>query len=176
MHRYEKCSYRVRLREKQGNANVLIQQQAQGDQKPLTDALAFWERCKYRWAVAYCHSLQNIPKSSLAHASMKASGEKNLSLVDAVFADVADSARLEAKWTNREAGERSQGSGPDGEAMNIRNEIRQINRAHTYVNASQNQGEESSQESSESNDDELPSLFDVNQSHRPDKKIKLKEV
>ena len=43
---------------------------------------------------------------------MKAASEKNVSLVDATYADITDSARLDAKWINRIEGEESRGSGP----------------------------------------------------------------
>ena len=43
---------------------------------------------------------------------MKAASEKNFSLVDATYADITDSARLDAKWINRIEGEESRGSSP----------------------------------------------------------------
>ena len=52
--------------------------------------------------------LHNIPKSGLteaAQASMNAASEKNISLVNATYAVITDSARLDAKWINRIEGE-----------------------------------------------------------------------
>ena len=42
---------------------------------------------------------------------MKAVSEKNVSLLDATYAHITDSARLDAKWINR-IEEESRGSGP----------------------------------------------------------------
>ena len=83
--------------------------------KPFFDTLKFWDSIKPRWATSYRVGLHNIPKSNLAEAaqaSMKAANEKNISLVDATYADITDSARLDAKWVNRIEGEESRGSGP----------------------------------------------------------------
>ena len=68
--------------------------------KPLFDSLKFWDSIKSCWATSYRVGLHNIPKSSLAEAaqaSMKAASEKNISLVDATYANITDSARLDAK-------------------------------------------------------------------------------
>ena len=82
--------------------------------KSFFDTLKFWDSIKPRWATSYRVGLHNIPKSNLAEAaqaSMKAANEKNISLVDATYADITDSARLDAKWVNRIEGEESGGSG-----------------------------------------------------------------
>ena len=47
------------------------------------------------------------------HASMKAAGRKNLSLVDVAYVDIESSLFFEGKWQRRE-GEKSFGSGPSG--------------------------------------------------------------
>ena len=56
-----------------------------------------------------------------AHASMKSADERKLSLVDAIFADITDSARIEARCQNRKNGERCSGTGPSGYDLSIRN-------------------------------------------------------
>lgn len=56
-----------------------------------------------------------MPQSSLAEtkqASMKAAYRGNISLVDVVYADISDSARLVAKWFNGLKRERCHGSSP----------------------------------------------------------------
>ena len=98
---------------------------------------------------SYRVGLHNIPKSSLAEtaqASMKAASEKNISLVDATYADITDSARLDAKWINRIEGEESRGSGPSQVELDERYEARQINRAKRCI-----------EEASDFNDDLTPS-------------------
>ena len=58
--------------------------------------MKFWDSIKSRWATSYWVGLHNIPKSSLAEAaqaSMKAASEKNISLVDATYPHITDSAR-----------------------------------------------------------------------------------
>ena len=56
-----------------------------------------------------------MPQSSLAEttqASMKAVHRSTISLVDAVYNDMSDSARLVAKWFNGLKRERCHGSSP----------------------------------------------------------------
>ena len=68
---------------------------------------ACWER-----EVTIFMRNDNVFKSNLAEAtqaSMKAASEKNISLVDATYADITDFARLDAKWVNRIEGEESRG-------------------------------------------------------------------
>ena len=77
---------------------------------------------------------------------MKAASEKNISLVDATYADITDSARLDAKWINRIEGEESRGSGPSQVELDERYEARQINRAKRCI-----------EEASDFNDDLTPS-------------------
>ena len=104
--------------------------------KPLFDTLEFWDSIKSRWATSYWVGLHNIPKSSLAEAaqaSMKAASEKNISLVDATYADIIDSARLDAKWINRIEEEESRGWSPSQVELDERYEARQINRAKRYI-------------------------------------------
>ena len=108
---------------------------------------------------------------------MKAAGERNLSLVDAVHGDITASARLEARWRNRIQGEKSFGSGPSGYELSTRNEIRQVGSAMRY---SQNidlfsGGEELDEEGDrieEESDIEDNGMYDAKKSHRPDKKAK----
>ena len=52
---------------------------------------------KYRWATAFTKNLHRVPLSRLAEAaeaSMRAGHENNISLVDAVYAAISESARL----------------------------------------------------------------------------------
>ena len=82
---------------------TLISSQDERCHRSLNSALSFWDKCKCRWALSYRAATHRIPLSSLAeaaHASMKAAGEKNLSLSDAAYADITDSVRLEAKFVN----------------------------------------------------------------------------
>ena len=79
---------------------------------------------------------------------------------------MTDSARVEAKWQNRENGERCTGTGPSGVDLAIRNEIRQMDRAEIYAHTFY--------ECSSSSDDESNNaVFDPKRSHRPDKPAKL---
>ena len=64
---------------------------------------------------------------------MKAANEKNLSLVDAVYADISNSARFDATWKNRLQGEISRGCGPSGINLEERDDRRQIDRANRYI-------------------------------------------
>ena len=91
-----------------------------------------------------------------AHASMKAAGDKNLSLVDAAFADITDSVRLEARFQNQQSGEIARGAGPSGDDLLTREEIRQIARTESY--------------SSDQFGD--VGMYDESRSHRPDKVAK----
>ena len=78
----------------------LINRQLEGDRKPLISTFKFWYNLKCRWATAYKSNLHAIPNPSLAEAaqaSMKASNEKNISLVDSIYTGISDSARLDAK-------------------------------------------------------------------------------
>ena len=114
----------------------LIKQRLKLNQKPLEDTLRFWDMVNYRWATAFKSNLHGIPRSSLAEAaqaSMKAANEKNLSLVDAVYADISDSARFDATWKNRLQGEISRCRGPSGIDLEERGERRQIDRANRYI-------------------------------------------
>ena len=122
-------------REKSKLENLILKQ-SQNCQKSLFDMLRFWDSARYRWASAFKKNLHNCTRSSLAEAaqaSMKAGGEKNLSLVDAVYSDISDSARLEAKWLNRIEGERCAGAGPTPLQLESRNERRQVGRANRFV-------------------------------------------
>ena len=89
--------------------------------KSLDAFINFWNERNFRWVLAYRkQSNCGIPRNSLAeaaHAKMKSGGRKNLSLVDAAYADTEASACFEACWQKRKDGERSTGNGPTG--MNI---------------------------------------------------------
>ena len=103
----------------------MINRQLERDRKPLITTFKFWDNLKYRSATAYNsnrHAISNASLAEAAQASMKASNEKNISLVDSICADISDSARLDAKWKNRLLGE-----------LEDRYELRQIDRASRYV-------------------------------------------
>ena len=81
----------------------LISVQEISARKPFFDRLKFWDSIKSRWTTSHQAGIHNISKSSLAEAAqalMKTVNEKNISLVDATYADITDSARLDAKWIN----------------------------------------------------------------------------
>ena len=110
--------------------------------KPLFNTLKFWDSIKSRWATSYRVGLHNISKSSLAEAaqaSMNAAYEKNISLVDATYADITDSAGLDAKWINRIKREESLGSSSSQVELGERYEGRQINRANQTLRGPANQ-------------------------------------
>ena len=114
----------------------LINRQLEGDRKPLISTFKFCYNLKYRWATAYKSNLHAIPNASLAEAaqaSMKASNEKNISLVDSIYADISDSARLDAKWKNRLLVEHCRGRGLSSLELEDRYELGQIDRANRYV-------------------------------------------
>ena len=153
--------------------SLLIERQQAASKKPLSDALRFWHDCRFRWATSFRSSLQGIPLSSLAEpaqAAMKAGCQRNISLVDSVFADIVDAARLEGKWQNRTNGERSQGSGPSAIELNNREECRQMQRSAQFLD------EMSKIDFSFSPGDndilDLDPLLDPARSHRPDKPTK----
>ena len=114
----------------------LINRQLDSFRKPLISTFKFWDNLKYRWDTAYQSNLHAIPNASLAEAaqgSMKASNEKNISLVDSIYADIPDLARLDAKWKNRLLGEHCRGRGPLSLELEDQYELRQIDRANRYV-------------------------------------------
>ena len=112
--------------------------------------------------------------AEVAHASLTACGEKNLSLVDTAIADITDSVRLQAKWENRMSGEKATGRGPSGLDLIDRNEKRQMNRANTFIT-------EQAKLSSIIEPEEpckLEQILDSRRTHRRDKvtRISNKEV
>ena len=114
----------------------LIKRQNVAVSKSLTDTLNFWDKVKYRWASAFEFNLHNITRSSLAEAartSMKAADEINVSLVDAVYCGITDSARLQAKWENQINGEKCTGRGPSPLELSERSSHRQIGQAHQFI-------------------------------------------
>ena len=114
----------------------LINRQLEGDRKPLISTLKFWDSLKYKWAATCKSNLHAIPNASwaeAAQASMKASNEKSISLVNSIFADISDSARLDAKWKNRLLGEHCRGRWQSSLELEDRYELRQIDRANRYV-------------------------------------------
>ena len=91
---------------------------------------------KYRWVIACKSNTHNIRRSGLAEAaqaSIKSGGEKNISLVDAAYCDIAESTTFEAKWQNRTHGEQSVGRGPSPLVLDKRNELKQIARANPFL-------------------------------------------
>ena len=151
---------------------MLMKRQSEKNRHKLTPALSFWHERHCRWALAFKTTAPNIPRSNLvesAHASMKAGNQKNFSLVDAVYAGVTDSARLETIWGNMKEGEKCSGSGPTGHDLNLRSEIRQSAKPSYLI------GHERGILSS---DDDLPSLVDLTglhdpkNTHRSDKRAK----
>ena len=114
----------------------LIKRQNVAVSKSLTDTLNFWDKVKYRWASAFEFNLHNITRSSLAEAartSMKAADEINVSLVDAVYCGITDSARLQAKWENQINGEKCTGRGPSPLELSGRSSHKQIGQAHQFI-------------------------------------------
>ena len=123
----------IRVKRQSGE---LIERQNAAASKFLTDTLNFWDRVKYRLASAFKFNLHNITRSSLAEAaqaSMKAADEINVSLVNAVYYDITDSARLQAKWENRINGERCTGRGSSPLELSERSSRGQIGRAHCFI-------------------------------------------
>ena len=115
---------------------LLIKCQSDTSEKSLMDTLRFWEKVKLRWAQAYKKKFYNAARSSSAEAvqaSMKATNETSTSLVDAVYYDIIDSARLEAKWENRKNGEISTGRGPTPVESLERAPGRQKGRAKHFI-------------------------------------------
>ena len=67
--------------------NCVTVEEYQRIRNPLISTFKFWDNLKYRWATAYKSNLHAIPNASLAEAaqaSIKASNEKNISLVDSI--------------------------------------------------------------------------------------------
>ena len=150
----------------------VIEIQVESSRKPLSDALRFWHDCRFRWATSWRFSFQGIPLSSLAEpsqASMKAGSQKNVSLVDGIFADIVDSARLEGKWGNRQSGEPSQGSGPSALELLQRDKNRQLKRSAHFINEAAKIDFTSTPKTDEECIDVAKTL-DASRSHRPDKK------
>ena len=115
---------------------LLIKCQSDTSEKSLMDTLRFWEKVKLRWAQAYKKKFYNAARSSSAEAvqaSMKATNETSTSVVDAVYYDIIDSARLEAKWENRKNGEISTGRGPTPVESLERSPGRQKGRAKHFI-------------------------------------------
>ena len=95
----------------------------------------FWDKIKYRWASAFKFNLHKITRFSLAEAaqaSMKAADEINVSLVDAVYYGITDSARLQVKWEIRISAERCTGCDPSNLELSERSSRRQTGRAHRF--------------------------------------------
>ena len=77
--------------------------------------------------MAFKSNTHNVSRSNLAEeaqASIKAGGEKNVSLVVAVYCEIAESARFEAKLQNRMNSKQSVGRGPSPLVLDKRNELR----------------------------------------------------
>ena len=155
---------------------VLIEKQGYDEaKKKLSSALNWWHDRRPRWALAFKTTTHNIPLSSLAeaaHASMKSAGQKNLSLVQALQADVTDSIRLEARWLNRQTGESSTGAGPSGADLVIRNKIRQHGQATYYAEKISRIDDELEDNDDEHETFDTSGLCNPTSSHRPDKASK----
>ena len=143
--------------------------------KKLESALKFWDERKFRLAFPFRQSIYNIPRSSLAHMSMKAAGRKNLSLVDAAYVDIESSSFFEGKWQRREEGEKSFRSGPTGIDLFEREEIRQMARANQYVTRPRKEIE-SGDESDFSVSSLESGIYDPNKSRRPDNLLQSRQL
>ena len=78
----------------------------------------------------------NVSWSSLTEAteaSIKAWGETNVSLIDAAYCGIPESARFEAKWQNRINDAQSVGRGPSPFVFGKRNELRKIARTNQFL-------------------------------------------
>ena len=64
---------------------------------------------------------------------MKAADDINVSLIDAVYYDITDSACLQVKSENRINGEKCTGRGPSPLELSERSSHRQIGRAHHFI-------------------------------------------
>ena len=67
--------------------NCVTVEEYQRIRNPLISTFKFWDNLKYRWATVYKSNLHAIPNASLAEAaqaSIKASNEKDISLVDSI--------------------------------------------------------------------------------------------
>ena len=147
----------------------LISNQVLEIQKPLLNALDFWLKSKHHWPLYFRHSVHHILRSSLADAvkaSMKADSGKNLSLVDLIINFTVDSLHNEANICNRQAGERMQGRGPTGVELGERKKMRQVRRAMNFTESCE------VNLSGISDSENISSIFDETQSHRPDKLVK----
>eukprot|EP00794_Sanderia_malayensis_P013304 gene13304-14677_t len=150
----------------------LYETQVESSKKPLFAALKFCHECRFRWATAWRSSLQGIPLSSLAEpaqASMNAGSQINVSLVDGIFADIVDSARLEDKWENRKSGEPSQGSGPSALELLQRDKRRQLKRSAHFINEAV-QVDFTCISQLEEDHLDVSKILDPSRSHRPDKR------
>ena len=115
---------------------LLIKCQSDTSPKSLMDTLRFWEKVKSRWDQAYKKNFHNAARSSLAEAaqaSMKAANDTSASLVDAVYYDITDSVRLEAKWENRKNDEISTSRGPMSVELLERSSRQQKGRAKRFI-------------------------------------------
>ena len=97
---------------------------------------------------------------------MKADSGKNLSLVGVIINFTVDSLRNEANICNRQAGERTQGRGPTGVELGEREKMQQVRRAMIFTESCE------VNLSDISDSENISSIFDQTQSHRPDKPVK----
>ena len=80
--------------------------------------------------------MHNITRPSLAEAaqtSMKVANKINVSLVDAVYYDITDSVRFQAKWENQINGDRCTGRSPSPLELSGRSSRRKIGQAHCLI-------------------------------------------
>ena len=114
----------------------LISKQPEFCQKSLTDMLKFLDNREYRWIRAFRSNTHNISRSSLAKmtlVSTKAGREKNVSLLDAAYCNIVESARFEVKWQIPMNGEQSFRCWPSPLIFDEKNELRQIARASQFL-------------------------------------------
>ena len=81
----------------------------EASKKRLVDTLNFRDKTKYRWAIDFTKNYKEHPAplrppkkiSKAVKVSMKVGHKNNISLVAAVYVDISDSAKLDAKPTDR---------------------------------------------------------------------------
>ena len=127
---------RVKYNREKTRLTNLISKQNEFCQRPLTDMLDFWDNLKNRLVMEFKSNNHNVSRSRLTKvtlASTKAGREKNVSLLDAAYCDIVNSARFVAKRQSRMNGMRPIGCGPSPLVFDKRNELRQIARANQFL-------------------------------------------
>ena len=114
----------------------MISKQLEFCQRPLTDMLDFCDNVKHRWVIAFKSYTHTVSWSSLAdaaEASIKAAREKNVSLIDAAYCGITESARFKAKWQNWMNSKQFVGRGPSPLVLDKMKKFRQIARANQFL-------------------------------------------